>query len=674
MEATPVRNRFLIVMVLLGTACHSRVSADLSGRISDSAGVSVSGARVFVEPGLEGPVKEGVVSADGSFLIRGDYYGKTGVFAMAPGYGYGGVHLDIAPGDRSSGLSIVLYGETTISGQVTDEGGTPVSAAHLTGMAITQPVKVGIPLFKLADLGMDMPASDANGHFIIKSIPTGARLMLKFEHSRYAQEAVADVAAGEGDLRVLMYRGVSLSGLVFLRGTESPVSGAVITVRNAQPPHDTAFGVTDGEGVFRLLLKPGVYLLQAHAAGRISAGLQRVELRGEVPDRQVRLELSGKGIVTGTIRDARRDVPVPGARVVLATNGQATGTTRTGEDGRFRLEAPEGFNTLHFEAVDGFQPPDTKVLQITVTAGQELVLPGLWLAPAAEYSLRALETDAKTAVPGAFISLLWPRQFGWQRADRDGRLTPRYSALPDDKRIIGLAEHPDKPLGALFVLNQDTAENAAVVLLPLATVSGHVVNSEGTPLEGVVVGAMFADEASPDALVLWRCITDKAGAYMWPAAPAGVPQRLVATLGKNEAPASRDFNPAPGENLDLGVITLSGSPSPREAPTIWAGMPQLCGPGIRLNTASGLAAFYCLPAEAQVYMNAAASMREQLQPFRMEIAVVVRGPFECDEARVPVFSGDGATTMTHLFNRQGRLQLEIVGLPPIRALQQLAME
>ena len=369
---------------LLAAVFGGRAEAGLAGKIVDSEGMGIDGTRIFVEPGLGAPVVEGTVAANGDFSIEGEFYGSTGIFALAPGYAWTGTHLDIAPGDHTDGLRLTPAPADTVSGQVKDEQDTPVGSVRITALAITDPVKVGVPLFKLEALGVVLPVSDADGRFTIANVPRNAKVAIKFEHPLYAQEAVADVSAGETSLQVVLHRGVPLKGLVALRNDDKPVSGAVVMVRNAQPPHDTAFARSDGAGAFHVLLKPGVYMAQALAEGRISEGWQRVEVRGDVPVRHLRLGLSGKGVITGIIQNARSGGPVPGARVLLEAKGRAAGAARTGSDGRFRLEAPEGMNTLYFEAVEGFRPPDTKALNITVSAGGETELPGLWLAPAQE--------------------------------------------------------------------------------------------------------------------------------------------------------------------------------------------------------------------------------------------------------------------------------------------------
>lgn len=664
----------LLFVLLVALICATPSWAVLTGRITDASGGPVAGVRVFTEPGIESAVVEGHVDPDGTFIVEGEYFGNIGVFAVAPGFGFGGIHLSVADASGSSGVAITLNRSDSVSGRVTNEKGAPVAKARLASMAIVHPVKVGIPFFKLSGFGIFPPATDDDGRFTLEGVPAGAKVVLKFEHSSYAQEAVQEVAAGTGDLKVTMYHGVTLRGRVTVRGADTPVSGAIVTVRNAQPPHDTAFSGTDGSGTFRTMLKPGVYMVQAHAAGRISPGMQRVELRGELPEQQVFLALSDKGAIAGSIQDAKSGEPIAGARVLLETAGQAAGAVRTGRDGRFRLDAPEGISTLHFDSVDGYLPPDTRALQVTVPARGVLELPGLWLAPVSDYTLRVVESDGETPVPGAFVSLLWPRQFGWQRGDDAGRLVIRFRTLPADNRIIGLAEHPEKDMAALFALDRAHAAEAKVVLLPQASVSGRIVNPKGEPMAGITVGAMYADDTSSEALPLWRCVTGADGSYSWPAAPAGVPQRCVASTGNAGGEEGRDFNPAPGEHVDLGDIVLPGRPAATADPVAWKDMALLCGPQAATGGDMGLAAFYCSAADASVYLEAAASMREQLRPLKVETVVVVDGYYDCDQDRVPVYRGASTGPVTRVFDRQGRLMLEAAGLPPVSALRQSAAE
>ncbi len=651
--------------------CCATAFADISGVIVDSAGDPVPDARVFVEPGIEGATVEGQVAGDGSFFIPGDFYGSVGVFAIAPRYGFGGVHLNIAAGDDPGNITITLAPVASVRGTVTDSKGAAIAEVRLVSIAIIAPVKVGIPLSKLTEHGISLPESDASGQFSIGFVPQNATLALKFDHPLYAQEAVMDVPAGAEAVRIIMHRGVTVRGQVTIRGTESPVSRAVVTARNAQPPHDTAFSVTDGSGVFDLRLKPGVYLFQSFAAGRISPGLQRVDVTGELPEQSLRLALSSTSTITGTIQDARTSAPIAGVRVLVETQGQPAGAARTGADGRFLLNAAEGDNLLIFDSVPGYLPPDTRALRVNAPGGQTLELPGLWLAPIPEFNLTVYESDGETPVSRAFISLLHPKQFGWQQTDAAGHVTLRFTNLPEDNRVIGIAEHPGKAQGALFALDRSNAAKGSVVLLPLAQITGTVSDDKGSPVAGATVGGLFADDALPEALPLWRCITGSDGRFFWPAAPAGIPQRCLASLGNSSAAAAQDINPAPGETVDTGTITLSGAVGAvPEEDMHWRDLTHLCGP-VAASDKNCVVVLCCTPAEASVYIQAATSMREQLAALNVEVLVAVSGNYGCTTAAVPVYTGEMTPQITRVYNRNDQLILSTIGLPPVSLLRDL---
>ncbi len=321
--------------------------------------------------------------------------------------------------------------------------------------------------------------------------------------------------------------------------------------------------------------------------------------------------------------------------------------------------------------MEGYLPPDTRALRVTVPANDTLELPGMWLAPVPVYSIRVVEDDGETPVPGAYISLLRPRQLGWQRADMQGHAVLRFTALPEDNRIIGFAEHPEKDHGALFAVDRQRAEDAVVALLPLARVTGRVVAANGAGIAGASVGALYADDALPEALPLWRVLTDRDGTFSWPAAPAGAPQRCMVIRGGAETVA-RDINPAPAESVELGDVTLTASESaviPDWREQVW-----LCGPQMEHADKAGLVVIHCRADEAPVYLNAASAIREQLRQFNVETLVAVLGEFNCSEASVPVYRSSSPMPATALYGQDGALRMALAGLPPVAAIRRLTME
>lgn len=355
----------------------------LSGQVVDEAGIPVAEARVFAEPGLGGELLSVDVSEEGRFRFEDLLPGPLGVFAIAPGYGFGGQHLNISPGDTLPDLTIVLSPEDRISGRVLDPKGKPVEGARITRIALLAPSKVGIPLAKLALLGFEEPVSARDGRFRVEGLPKGGTVALKTGHPDFAQEGVDGIAVGSKNVRVEMQPGVMIQGTVLTREEGGPAAQAAIIFKNAQPPHDTAIARSDAAGSFATRLKPGVYLYQALAAGQRSAGWERLMVTGEQPMQRVRLTVAGTGIIRGNIKDAVSGNPIAGARVMIFTEGTLSAMVRTGTTGDFQAEVGEGESVVWIEAPPGYQKPQTPAVGVPVATDEEVELPGFWLAPEA---------------------------------------------------------------------------------------------------------------------------------------------------------------------------------------------------------------------------------------------------------------------------------------------------
>ncbi len=662
-----------IVPVLLFSTAVFAQTTTLTGVISDESGGAIPSARVFIEPGAAGDVAAGTVDAAGAFSFTGAYQGAVGIFAVAEGFGFGGVHVNAALGETVAGLRIILSPACTLSGRVVADKNTPVAGARITRVAVLSSGKVGIPLSKLAEFGFSEPVSARDGSFSVGNLPANTRVALKAVHPDYAQEAVENIASNASDAVITLYRGVLLRGEVRTRANQSPVSGASVVVRNAQPPHDSSLVKTDGFGVYSLRLKPGVYLCQATASGMATPGWQRVTITGETPETTGHLGLAAAGSVRGSIADAVSGKPIEGARIRLESSGNIASVVRTGPNGEFNLTAAEGDNVVYFEATPGFLPPDPRAIRVIVTGGKALDLPGMWLAPLPNFRVQAVGEDEKTPVAGAVITLLRPRQTGWLATDKDGWADIRVANLPADGRIIGMVEHPSRPDGAVFAIDRAQAAGALVKLIPFGTVSGTVLDARGNPAANVPVGAAFPESAEAEPLLMWRTVTDAAGRFVWPAVPAGIPQQCAVGADSDVQAGPAPFNLAPGEAKELGNITIRQSASGRTPsgapPANWRAGTRLCGP----EPAAGPALLvYCDAGEADLMVETlSAAMRAAGSP-PVQPVLFVRGGHTCGGAPIPVFSGSppGAAG-TLLLDSGGALRMATFGLPPLHLLRGL---
>lgn len=668
-----------LAWVVAGASAWLGVCA-VSGQVLDAQGAPLAGARVFAEPGLAGAVHETRAGENGLFQFDDLDAGPVGVFAIAEGRGFGGKHLNLAVAEEVDGIKIVLTAADQISGRVMDHKGKPIAGARITRVGLLGDEKVGIPLAKMKALGFETPVSDEAGRFVVPNLPQGSSVALKVGHPDYAQEGVENLAVGKTDIAVTLYPGVVQEGLVLTKGGQSPVANAAVIIRNGQPPYDTVVTQSNGFGEFSIRLKPGMYLYQASSGESASPGWERLAVTGEPSPARLKVLLAGVGSIRGTVKDAVSGEPIAGARILADTNGNRAAIVYTGPTGEFQVRVAEGETLLRLESAAGFLPPETGAIRVAVAEGQNVELPGMWLAPAPRYRVQVLAADGATPVVGAVITVLRPRQFGWYLSDRDGWVEIAMANLPADGRVVGLAESLDKPLGALFALERGDAAGAKVQLLPLASVRGSVVDAKATPIEGAMVGAVFPGESADDDLLLWRCSTAKGGTFAWDAVIPGVPQVCVGRAGATADAQSEAFNLEPGASRTLAPLVIEAGTS---APTLlgkplrWYENKSICGPVPEVKAAKKSPALvvYCPASQAAMVVAGMESVRKVSGPTGLQIAVVVAGTYACDRADILVLSGaaPGQAT-TYLLGTDGTVVLETFGLPPALTLARFQVD
>jgi hypothetical protein len=646
----------------------------IGGQVVGPDGTPIPNAQVFLELGLGGMVLDTVAGPDGEFEFPDVGPGPAGVFAIAPGYGFEGRHLSVAVADEVPRLRLSLHPAEEIRGQIVDSNGKSVAKARITRIGVKGAHKVGVPLAKLRQFGYAEPESDSDGNFVLKNVPRGTKIDLKVGHSRFAQEGVPDLPAGTSGAKITLYSGVLVEGEVIARATKRPAGQIAVLIRNAGPPYDTALARSSIQGKFSIRLKPGVYTYRANGAGLQSAGWERLTVTGERDIEHLRVAVAGLGQIRGSVRDALSGKAVRGVRISLTTNGTRAAIARTGPGGDFLFAAGEGENVVRVEAAPGYYPPESQDLKVRVSEGSAVELPGMWLKPLPDYTLTVVD-DAGQPVPGALISLLRPAQFGWHVADASGQVTIRIQNVPDGGTILGRAEHPTKSEGALFSLDRQGQSASAVQLFPLASISGRVVNSRGRGLGGAVVGSFFPGEVEENAILLWQTRSSSDGTFQWDAVIPGVPQRCAASLQADARGESATFNLSPGMEHPLADITVAGG----KASTVmlgdsfpWYTMPLQCGtlPDAASREGRPVLLFCTDAGRAPAAAETAARLNDVIANPNLIVAVLADGPISCDaNGAVPILLGETPSSATTLLlDRNGRVVLESVGMPPARLL------
>lgn len=649
--------------------------ASISGVVQTPGGDPAPGVSVFAEPGLGGPLLQQKSDANGLFRFPEIPSGQVGVFIAEQGHPFTGKHVTLAVGQDLAGLTLKLAEAGTVEGVVKSAEGEPLKGAQITRVALTGADKVGIPLAKLSALGFPMPISDAEGRFKVSHLPRGQVVALKAGHPGYAQEGVADVRVGAGDVTITMYRGVVIEGSV-AASASGPVSGLSVLFRNAQPPHDTAVAETGVTGGFSIRLKPGVYAYSVMGGGARSAGWQQFRVTGEQERQHLRIGVAAAGKVSGVFRDAVTGAPIPGVRVSLFANGARAEVQQTGPAGAYAFVTSEGPNAVHFESAPGYLPPPTPQVPFAAVAGQEVVLPEMWLAPMPRLQLSVVNAEG-APVPGALVQLLRPAQFGWQSADTNGRINLLLSSYPSGQRVLGYVESPagQPRQAAVFALDPREPEASSVQLYPAATLTGRATDSAGKALAGVEVGGLFPGESEAESpLLLWQCRTDAEGRFSWPGIVAGVPQQIIAQDAAGHSALGTAVNLAPGEAKDTGDIVIpDGRGGTALSGTRWdaAGLTALCGdaPDWRALRKKSLLVLFAPAANVPAAVEALDGAASTLRALEIIPIVVTDAAAPCSGLPVTVVKSSAKLEpRTLLVTPGGDVTLETSGLPPVSVL------
>jgi len=632
----------------------------ISGHVVDAQGAPVANARVFLENGIADAVVETRSAADGAWQFEGPISVGAGVIAIADGYSFGGVSVrhDVAD------AVVTLSPPVTLNGTVVDQKGKPIANARVTRIGLLSGSKVGIPLGKLRQVGIAEPVSDEHGRFQITNLPQGAIVALKVGHGEYAQEAVENISVDTPDLRVTLYNGVRVGGQVISRASNQPAEGVDVMVRNAQPPHDTALCSSGRLGNFSLWLKPGVYMYQAVAPGLRSPGWGRLIVDPKTPPPDLKVYVSGKGVIRGDVKDAVSGKPIADAKLTLDTQGNMAAVARTGAHGAFSMSAMAGPNTIRIQPAPGYLTPDLSALQVILEEGNETVLPTFWLTPIPSYNVQVIDADENPAL-NAVVTVLHPQQFGWRTTDSNGNVKLMLGSLPSQDSVIGMVEDANQPRGALFALKSKDAAGALVKLFDLGTVRGTVVNAKGEPVEGAIVAGVMDGAGLP----LWRTITGPDGAFEWNSV---IPEiaATCAVYGADEVSGeSPSFTVASGEAKVLGNIILPTEESGKsvKGQTIeWRKQRLMAG---RLPSASQTTVLmYCSSSDAPMLVEGLSAAQKNLAG-KATFAVVVDGAYS-GQTNIPVLAGKAPGTATTLvLDNTGRVVLETFGMPPLHAPQ-----
>jgi hypothetical protein len=267
------------------------------------------------------------------------------------------------------------------------------------------------------------------------------------------------------------------------------LAGAVVTVSADDDPlrhREVRTAVTNAAGVWAIVgLEPGVWQVGAAAPGHAPATLDAPILLtdGQTRDDLV-LELrAGDSVVTGQVTDAGGG-DVAGARLSARRTDTHEGlaSTRCGADGRYSLSLAPGRWTVQAEH-EAYAPEERT---IEVGPGGRIV--DFALIPGGSVQGRVVDRHG-APVPGLVVlATLDDRPVAAARNGEDGRFVLRGLAAGALSLSASGPRHATPGAVALDLGIAEQVQGVEIVVDGAFTISGVVVDGQGQPVGGVVVG------------------------------------------------------------------------------------------------------------------------------------------------------------------------------------------
>jgi uncharacterized GH25 family protein len=458
--------------------------AEVSGRVVDSSGQPVEGARVVVKApnsrsgfivmtrGMSGP-PQARTGADGSFRIPNVADGSYEVEADKSGYA-SAILRDVQVSGPVRGLELRLESGGVIRGRI-------------LGLELPELGDVSVRAFHLADRAMRSGQVDFKGEYRIEGLTEGEWSIAASTGSDRGAQGKATVTAGAETVLDLEFGGgLMLTGRV-LRGGE-PLTGAMIFASGGDVD-EGGMGRTGPQGAFRIEgLKPGTYDL---TLTQFEKGLEHhergVEVRG---NRDITIEIASQR-VSGSVVDGSDLSPLEGAMVTIEDAQPAEGRrfqgfqrgSRSDANGAFSItDVGEGSYRVK-ASKEGYAPAESTV---QIGAGTDVDDLRLSLSPT-----QGLTFEVQSASGGRFGEVHAALVDGNGRAVTSGRYTAgengrvRVSTAPPGQWRL-LVSAPGTAVSGLDVTVP--GEPVRVVLSPGATL---VVKARGLTGRGrlTVTGA-----------------------------------------------------------------------------------------------------------------------------------------------------------------------------------------
>ena len=287
--------------------------------------------------------------AKGRFRVGGLAAGRYSVEAARSGYLAGEIPGAVAAVPAGKPLAIALRREATVSGTVVDELGKPVAGARV---AIPRDFGGGRRM-RMMSRGSFAPVetdSGPDGTFSLRRLAPTTTLTVQASKAGFAPARRTGIRLKTGEavrgVSLVLRRGIAAEGIVVdVEGR--PVAGAEVraarvekgrrgfSMMMAGAGREKPDAVSDAKGVFRVGgLEAGRYRVTAEKENLVQKTPATLDVAEGAENRVAPIVLEAGAAVAGIVRNTRGE-PIPGADVVVPTEGGARAMSRRTPPGSF---------------------------------------------------------------------------------------------------------------------------------------------------------------------------------------------------------------------------------------------------------------------------------------------------------------------------------------------------
>lgn len=570
----------LLLMLCSPAAFCADVPEVFAGKLLDATGASVGGATVWLtaESGkpTEGPeiLARAETAEDGSFRFvdfaaAPEEPGWYNVAAHKEGWAF--AWTDRMRHTRRS-IGLTLQKEFPLHGRVVGPDGQPVAGVEprvsfLVHQPGFDPLAIGTfssafaPPVALSK--MIVEATDQRGRFVIRNVPPGADVTLKIHDGRFARARVSrpwrELREG-GPIEIALEPPATIRGRVLSAEDGTPRPGVSVSLY--------AGGVTtaDAEGRYEFRnVRSGVHQLYLHELPTEFTAKAVTDVKAEpgATVENVKLLVERGVTIAGRVTAQHTGEPIAGAGICCNTQqqprvGSAWPIVKTGPDGHYSLQAPEGEAKLRpFGMPDGWLSavPFLRVghdRRLDVSAKQGPIEINFEAMPACSLSGVVLDPRGQPA-DGATV-LLRSQDFfvDYDReTDEQGRFA--FNGLrPEGEYLLRAYRSDDMALDEHKVTaGEDAPVTVRLEAAARPAVTGRAIGEDGRPASHALVIVWMQHRRLSHALA------DERGGFVVRSVWPGVDCELRIQAGGYAEQEVQLAALAPGERRDVGQIRLA---------------------------------------------------------------------------------------------------------------------